>query len=70
MPPKVSANEREEAAYIARMCREMRDLAGGSRLGFLAYLLDMARIEAEAHAAGEASPPSAAKRADGHSRRR
>lgn len=57
MPPKVSANEREEAAYIARMCREMRDLAGGSRLGFLAYLLDMARIEAEAHAAATEPRP-------------
>lgn len=37
----------ETRHYIARMCLELRDLARRSDLPMLAYLLDMARLEAE-----------------------
>lgn len=37
--------------YIARMCQEMRDMARRADLPMLAYLLDMARVEAEAERA-------------------
>ncbi|MEI2384167.1 hypothetical protein [Breoghania sp. JC706] len=42
-PPDV----KETRHYIARMCREMRDMARNIDLPMLAYLLDMARIEAD-----------------------
>ncbi|AXS40867.1 hypothetical protein D1F64_13500 [Breoghania sp. L-A4] len=40
------------------MCRELRDLANRSQFGFLAYLLDMSRLEAEA----QLKDPKAASR--------
>ncbi len=36
----------ETALYIERMCTEMRNLAAGADLNFLAYLLDVTREEA------------------------
>lgn len=48
MTPTAADAECDEVAYIARLCRELRDLANQSQFGFLAYLLDMARLEAEA----------------------
>lgn len=40
-------NDRSEAArYCAQICRELRDLASNNELEFLAYLLEMARVEA------------------------
>jgi hypothetical protein len=37
------------AEYIARMSAELASLAGTARLDMVAYLLDMARLEAETH---------------------
>lgn len=42
-PPETKETRR----YISRMCREMRDMARGIEMPMLAYLLDMARIEAD-----------------------
>jgi hypothetical protein len=42
-----SLSDRAEAArYSAQICRELRDLATNNDLTFLAYLLEMARVEA------------------------
>ncbi len=52
-PPK----DRSEAArYCAQMCLELRDLAMHNDLSFLAYLFEMARVEAfERHCEMEAA---------------
>lgn len=42
------------AAYIAALSNDLASMARGQGLDTLGYLLDMARLEAEAHAA----PPS------------
>lgn len=47
MSPSIPGKEQEQSAHLARMCRELRDLASQSQFGMLAYLLDMARLEAE-----------------------
>ncbi|MEO1104892.1 MAG: hypothetical protein AAFW98_14385 [Pseudomonadota bacterium] len=39
----------EAAAYIERMCSELAGLADRGGLGFLAYLLEVAREEAILH---------------------
>lgn len=44
----------EAAQYIERMCCELAGLADRSTLGFLAYLLEVAREEAVLHC----DPPS------------
>jgi hypothetical protein len=44
-------NPSEAARYIESFALELSSLAKRSRLDFLAYLLDMARIEAERCAA-------------------
>ncbi|PLX36821.1 MAG: hypothetical protein C0606_13530 [Hyphomicrobiales bacterium] len=36
----------EAAIFIERMCSELRNLAAGADMNFLAYLLDVAREEA------------------------
>jgi len=41
----------EAAAYIEQVATQLRDLAQGSGYGFLAYLIDMARLEAASKAA-------------------
>jgi hypothetical protein len=44
------ANRREKGAtaeYIADLCRDMARMARGERFDTLAYLLDMASLEAE-----------------------
>lgn len=41
----------EAASYIEKMCVELAGLADRSGLGFLAYLLEVAREEAVLHAA-------------------
>jgi len=45
MAPKIEKNQ-EAALYIERMSVELRDLAEGEGYDTLAYLLDMARLEA------------------------
>lgn len=40
----------EIAGYIAQLSGEMASLARGARLDLLAYFLEMARLEAAAHA--------------------
>lgn len=42
IPPKPN----EAAAYIEQSATELRDLAAKSGMPFLAYLIDMARLEA------------------------
>jgi len=56
-PPR---DARETARYIEQMARELRDLARGADLGFIAYLLGMAEDEAGATARriGGESPPT------------
>lgn len=41
----------EVAEYVERMCAELTTLAERTGLGFLAYLLEVAREEARLHAA-------------------
>lgn len=40
----------EAAAYIEQVATQLRDLAQKSGYGFLAYLIDMARLEAASKA--------------------
>ncbi|WP_108662605.1 hypothetical protein [Acuticoccus kandeliae] len=44
-------SEADAAVYIERMCTELASIADRSGLGFLAYLLEVAREEALLHAA-------------------
>lgn len=44
------------AQYVERMCAELTILADRSGLGFLAYLLEVAREEARLHAPRPAEP--------------
>ncbi|MFD1701544.1 hypothetical protein ACFSCV_00850 [Methylopila henanensis] len=53
MSPPVGAEE--TAAYVATLAGELSRLSRRSGLPTLAYLLDMARLEAEGHLAGEAA---------------
>jgi hypothetical protein len=39
----------DTAKYIAQMSAELAEMASSARLDMLAYFLDMARLEAEAH---------------------
>ena len=64
MPPSIPGKEQEQSAHLARMCRELRDLASQSQFGMLAYLLDMARLEAEGLATDHGS--GSAKKAAGN----
>ena len=41
----------EAAQYIEQVATQLRDLAHASGYGFLAYLIDMARLEAASKAA-------------------
>lgn len=45
----------EAAAYIEQVTAQLRDLAQQSGFGFLAYLIDMARLEAASQAASGGS---------------
>ena len=50
VPTLVDRNKSEEvAAYVSQMAGEMAAMARSSRLDLLAYFLEMARIEANAH---------------------
>ena len=49
----------EAAAYIEQVSTQLRDLAQQAGFGFLAYLIDMARLEAASKAASAARPPVA-----------
>ena len=50
MPKIVDRNRSEEvAAYVSQMAGEMAAMARSARLDLLAYFLEMARIEANAH---------------------
>ncbi|MCF3936029.1 hypothetical protein L1787_21810 [Acuticoccus sp. M5D2P5] len=46
MPPLAGA---DAAAYVERMCTELAGIADRGGLGFLAYLLEVAREEAVLH---------------------
>jgi hypothetical protein len=46
MPIETHSDRSEAARYCAQICRELRDLASHNELDFLAYLLEMARVEA------------------------
>jgi hypothetical protein len=46
MPTESLSDRAEAARYSAQICRELRDLAANNELTFLAYLLEMARVEA------------------------
>jgi hypothetical protein len=46
MPTDSLTDQAEAARYSAQICRELRDLAANNNLIFLAYLLEMARVEA------------------------
>ncbi len=48
----------EAAAYIEQVATQLRDLAQNSGYGFLAYLIDMARLEAASKAAAPARSQS------------
>ena len=48
----------EAAAYIEQVAAQLRDLAQQSGYGFLAYLIDMARLEAASKAAASVRAPS------------
>lgn len=45
------SNEDKVAMYIAELAGELSAMASEKRLSILAYILDMARREAEVHAA-------------------
>lgn len=47
----------EAAAYIEQTTAELRDLASRANMPFLAYLIDMARLEAASRVGAPASPP-------------
>ncbi|MEM7693593.1 MAG: hypothetical protein AAF318_04025 [Pseudomonadota bacterium] len=47
----------EAAGYIQQMCGELASLAERGGLGFLAYLLEVAREEAILHSDGPTSAP-------------
>ena len=47
----------EAAQYIEQVATQLRDLAQNSGYGFLAYLIDMARLEAASKAAAPSRPP-------------
>jgi glutamate synthase domain-containing protein 2 len=46
-------DRRQVAAYVAALASELRELARRHRLATLAYLMDIARLEAEAAARSE-----------------
>ncbi len=50
------------AAYIAEMTTELARLAGNARLPMLAYLLNLARVEAQIYARENGARESARKR--------
>jgi hypothetical protein len=54
------ADPRDVARYIEHMARELRTLAAGADLGFLAYLLAMVEDEGSnaARKSGGSKPPS------------
>ena len=47
----------DTAAYIEQVATQLRDMAQTSGHGFLAYLIDMVRIEAASQAASAATRP-------------
>lgn len=48
MPDRTDKREKGETAeYIAGLCRDLARMARGERFDTLAYLLDMASLEAE-----------------------
>jgi len=66
-PPPNSPKAEETAAYVASFSGDLRELARRSGLTTLAYLLDMARLEAEAeirareNSAGSSGPEAAGR---------
>ena len=48
----------EVAEYIAQMSAELAKMAGNARFATLTYFLNLARLEAEAHAPKFSSPPN------------
>lgn len=52
----MSLTSNEAASYIESMCSELAGLADRGGLGFLAYLLEVAREEALLHCDGASEP--------------
>ncbi|MEM0907346.1 MAG: hypothetical protein AAGJ94_08285 [Pseudomonadota bacterium] len=57
LPEALIVSGPEAAQYVERMCTELAGLADRSGLGFLAYLLEVAREEAMLHCDGAATSP-------------
>lgn len=51
--PPSSPSAQEAAGYVAELTSELANLARGVRLDFLAYLLDVAQLEAANRARAE-----------------
>lgn len=60
MIPRVEQDPKDAARYIGRFAGDLKRMAAGAELGFLAYLLAM--VEEEANAEGRPLPPEAALR--------
>jgi hypothetical protein len=62
MIPRVEQDPKDAARYIGRFAGDLKRMAAGAELGFLAYLLAMVEEEANAEAEGRPLPPEAALR--------
>jgi hypothetical protein len=62
MIPRVDQDPRDAARYIGRLAGDLRRMAAGAELDFLAYLLAMVEEEAAAEAEGQRAPPPQAAR--------
>jgi hypothetical protein len=64
MIPRVGQDPSDAARYIGRLAGDLRRIAAGAELDFLAYLLAMVEEEAGAEAEGRRVPPAQAGRDD------
>lgn len=55
---RIQTKPNEAAAYIEQASAQLRDLAQTAGIPFLAYLLDMARLEAAAQSAAPERAPA------------
>jgi hypothetical protein len=62
MIPKAGQDPSDAARYIGRLAGDLRRIAAGAELDFLAYLLAMVEEEAAAEADGRRAPPGQAGR--------
>jgi hypothetical protein len=64
MIPRVGQDPSDAARYIGQLAGNLRRIAAGAELDFLAYLLAMVEEEASAEAEGRRVPPAQAARDD------